>query len=228
MLSDFHHMWDGHLGQNNAVKHVIDLISLEIQTIYSASYCSGARAPEFQQEEIDEILKMHVIPPVQTELSEQIEFACKKNETLCTWVHYQNTQWRHRQGCLPSSRIGLMYWFTWRCTSIVCVECEFRILEIQVDGESRNETAFPLHNRLFHFLLRPFGLQNAPGTFQRVMDVILEKLKFQPAFVYPCDISMFLKSPSRQVKRVHQVLQLLSGAEITLKLWNALFAGNVE
>lgn len=48
---------------------------------------------------------------------------------------------------------------------------------IEIDECDRSKTAFTSHHGLFSFVRIPFTLNNAPLTFQRVMDVILFSVK---------------------------------------------------
>lgn len=59
---------------------------------------------------------------------------------------------------------------------------------------------------LYRFEQRPFRLNNAPETFQRVIDVILLPIKWQFALAYCDDIIDFLRSSCEHIENVKRVL----------------------
>ena len=64
----------------------------------------------------------------------------------------------------------------------------------------------------------PFGLKNAPGTFQRAADIILASVKWQYALVYLDDVIVYSKSIEEHFGHLDHVLQLMHDAGLTLKL----------
>lgn len=63
----------------------------------------------------------------------------------------------------------------------------------------------------------PFGLQNAPETFQLVVDIILSKVKWQFALVYLDDVIIYPTTFEEHTPQVRAVLHLLQAAGITLR-----------
>ena len=59
---------------------------------------------------------------------------------------------------------------------------------MEVDKKDREKTAFKTSEGLFEFTKMPFGLCNAPATFQRLMDLILAGLQWKNCLVYLDDI----------------------------------------
>ena len=57
--------------------------------------------------------------------------------------------------------------------------------------EARVKTAFATHSGLFQFKVMPFGLCNAPATFERLMDRVLQGLRWSRCLVYLDDIISF-------------------------------------
>ena len=49
--------------------------------------------------------------------------------------------------------------------------------QIPMHKGDAEKTAFRTADGLFHFTVMPFGLRNAPATFQRLMDVVFSGLK---------------------------------------------------
>ena len=51
--------------------------------------------------------------------------------------------------------------------------------QIKVHPSSQEETAFTMHQGLFEFWVMAFGLMNAPGAFQRLMQQVLMELNIE-------------------------------------------------
>ncbi len=64
----------------------------------------------------------------------------------------------------------------------------------------------------------PFGLCNAPGTFQRAMNNILQKVLYEFALVYLDDIIVFSKTIDDQITCLNAVFELLEQEGLKLKL----------
>ena len=66
--------------------------------------------------------------------------------------------------------------------------------QVQVNPEHRDKTAFCTPEGLFKLNVMPFGLCNAPATFQRLMDSVLVGLHWKTCSVYIDDIIVVGKS----------------------------------
>ena len=60
--------------------------------------------------------------------------------------------------------------------------------QVKMDQESREKTTFVTHVGLFEFDVMPFGLCNAPATFQRLMSMVLAGLIPESCLTYLDDI----------------------------------------
>ena len=88
--------------------------------------------------------------------------------------------------------------------------------QVPVNPEFRDRTAFITPWGKFCFLRMPFGLRNAPTTFQRLMDTVLAGLEGY-AVPYIDDILIFSESWDDHLKHVRVVLGRLSDAKLTAK-----------
>jgi hypothetical protein len=55
--------------------------------------------------------------------------------------------------------------------------------QIMFVAKDRKKTTFHGRNKLWEWLLMPFGLKNAPIFFQRVMDQVLERVDFLKCYI---------------------------------------------
>ena len=63
----------------------------------------------------------------------------------------------------------------------------------------------------------PFGLNNAPVTFQRLMDSVLKEYLYKFTIVYLDDIIIFSKTKEEHIRHVKQVLHKIKQANLKLK-----------
>ena len=63
--------------------------------------------------------------------------------------------------------------------------------QVEVDPADRHKTAFSTPNGLFQFRVMPFGLCNAPSTFQRLMELVLAGLRWEICLAYLDDVIVF-------------------------------------
>lgn len=72
-----------------------------------------------------------------------------------------------------------------------------------------------------------FGLKEAPETFQRAMEVILESVKCQLALVFLDDVVVLSNTFIDYINHLDAVLKLLPQAGVSLKLKNCFFFHNL-
>ena len=83
--------------------------------------------------------------------------------------------------------------------------------------DAKSKTAFATPFGLYEFNKMPFGLSNAPATFQRLIEVVLRGLTFEIALIYLDDIIVFASSMSQHLQRLRMVFQRLREAGLKLK-----------
>lgn len=83
--------------------------------------------------------------------------------------------------------------------------------QVKVKEEDRPKTAFSTLDGLFEFKVMPFGLCNAPATFQRLMDMVVAGVKWSSCLVYIDDIVIMGKIFQQHVDNLGLVLEMLRG-----------------
>lgn len=80
----------------------------------------------------------------------------------------------------------------------------------------KEKTAFTTPDGLFEFNVMPFGLCNAPATFERFMDTVLRGLKWEICLCYVDDVVIFGRTFDEHNRRPGGVLTCLEKAALTL------------
>ena len=65
--------------------------------------------------------------------------------------------------------------------------------QVELAEEDREKSAFSAGVGLWQFTIMPFGLCNAPATFERLMDRVLNGVELSTALVYLDDIQSLLR-----------------------------------
>ena len=63
--------------------------------------------------------------------------------------------------------------------------------QVNIAENDKEKTAFITHDGLFEFNVMPFGLSNAPATFQGLMNLALSGMLWSECLVYLDDIIVF-------------------------------------
>ena len=78
--------------------------------------------------------------------------------------------------------------------------------QIPVAEQDKEKTAFITKYGLFHFLRMPFGLSNAPATFQRTMNLVLCGLIWVNVIVYLDDVNVIGRTFQENLANLRVVL----------------------
>eukprot|EP00731_Ephydatia_muelleri_P003311 Em0001g3311a len=89
--------------------------------------------------------------------------------------------------------------------------------QVKVAPEDREKTAFTTPYGLYQFCVMPFGLCNAPSTFQRLMELVLAGLHWSSCLVYLDDIIIYSRTVKEHLTRLEEVLERLQAAGMKLK-----------
>ena len=81
--------------------------------------------------------------------------------------------------------------------------------QVLIDPASKEKTAFVTHSGLYEFSVMPFGLKNAPATFQRLMESVLAGLIRNVSLDYLDDIIITGRSFPEHLENIREVLTRL-------------------
>ena len=96
-------------------------------------------------------------------------------------------------------------------------------MEVEIHPEHREKTAFCTTEGLYEFKVMPFGLCNAPATFQRLMDLVLSGILWTECLVYLDDVIVLGATFEEHIQALQAVLCRIRGAGLKLKLSKCVF-----
>jgi hypothetical protein len=101
----------------------------------------------------------------------------------------------------------------WFCTS----DLTSGYWQVAMSEQDIEKTAFCTRNGLYQFKVMPFGLVNAPATFQRLMERVLSGLSWEEVLVYLDDVMVFGKDFDTTLVNLEKMLSRLRRANLRLK-----------
>lgn len=98
-----------------------------------------------------------------------------------------------------------------------CFDLASGFHQIPMDPQDTIKTAFNTPNGHFEYKKMPFGLKNAPATFQRLMDNVLTGLQGNVCFVYLDDIVIYAQTLNEHKQKLTQVFERIREAGLSLQ-----------
>uniref|UniRef100_A0A1X7SDE3 Reverse transcriptase domain-containing protein n=1 Tax=Amphimedon queenslandica TaxID=400682 RepID=A0A1X7SDE3_AMPQE len=166
------------------------------------------------------MLDNNIISRSHSPWSSPIILVKKKDGSLRFCVDYRKVNEVTRKDAYPLPRIddtldtlAGSQWFT-------TLDLLSGYWQVEVEEEDREKTAFCTKEGLFHFNVMPFGLCNAPATFQRLMDMLLAGLLWEACLVYIDDVIIMGKDFPSHLSNIAAVFTRLrnAGLKTPLKL----------
>ena len=222
MLRTYEDMWNGQLGTVKVTKHRIETQENE-KPVFSQPYRAGPEARKVVKESVKEMLDKNVIEAARTEWASPVVLVPKPDGTLRFCVDYRKLNEITVKDAYPLPRMDDCLDSLGDASVFTTLDCNSGYWQIPVAEEDREKTTFTCHEGCFQFKRMPFGLCNAPATFQRTLDILLAGYRWKSCLVYLDDIIIFSKSREEHIQHVEEVLRVLRDAGLSLKLEKCQF-----
>lgn len=167
--------------------------------------------------QIDEMLNKNIIEKSASPWASGVVLAKKKDGSLRFCVDYRRLNATTVKDAYPLPRIDYsldsLSGSKWFSTLDLCSG----YWQVKMDDSDKLKTAFATKRGLFHFNVMPFGLCNAPATFERLMKTVLSGLQWQICLVYLDDIIVIRKTFANMLDNLKQVFDRLLSSNLKLK-----------
>jgi hypothetical protein len=162
------------LGQTQLVTHTIE--TEECIPIKQSFYRAAPIEQQFISSEVEKLLKHGLIQESQSGWTSPVVVAKKKNGKLRLCVDYRKLNAVTKRDNYPLPRIDEILDSLGSSGYFSTLDLAFGYWQVAMDEASKEKTAFIVRQGVYEFNVMPFGLRNAPATFQRLMDKVLHGL----------------------------------------------------
>jgi len=206
---------DGKLGQTTVTKHEVD--TGDHRPIKQPPRRTGFEQQRCVEQEVDKMLESGVISPSDSPWASPVVLVRKKDGTIRFCIDFRKLNDVTVKDAYPlpniedalSTLAGARYF----CT----LDLASGYWQVEMDEGSKAKTAFCTRNGLYEFNVMPFGLSNAPATFERLMELVLNGLTWRQCVVYIDDIIVFGTSFDECHGRLETVFGRLRDVRLRLK-----------
>jgi len=166
---------------------------------------------------INDMQSQGVIEPCQSEWGSNIVLVKKKDGSVRFCVDYRRLNNLTQKDVYPLPRVETCLDTLSNAVWYSTFDLRSGFHQVPVNPRDVNKTTFVCHRGTYRFPKMPFGLCNAPATFQRLMDTVLSGLNLEICLAYLDDIIVFSTDLESHLTRLTQLFEKLREANLKLK-----------
>ena len=215
------------LGKTGIIKHKID--TGEHEPIAGKPYKTDDNKKKIIKEEIEKMEKAGIIRKSYSPWASPVVIIDKKDGSKRFCIDFRKVNDITKTDAHPLPRIDdlLKQFRTARYFSSMDLASGY--WQVEMDEKDKEKTAFTCHLGLYEFNVMPFGLKNAPATFQRLMNHVLREYLYELAVVYIDDILIYSKTFEEHMEYVEKIFRKLKEEGLMIKLKKCKFCEpNIE
>ena len=228
LLEKHRAIWSGHLGSIKATEHRIEF-KPGSKPVRLNLYGMGPRIRERIKAQVDRMLNLAVIEPSQSEWASPVVLIQKPDGSPRFCIGYRQLNERTVRDSCPLPWMDDCLDSLEDAQFFSTLDCNAEYWKIPIAEEVKPKTASTCHCGPYQCTRLPFGLCSAPAAFQRAIDMILSRAKWQKVLVYLDDLIIFSSDAESHRSHLDTVLSLLWKHGVTLKAQKChLFSNEVE
>ena len=173
---------------------------------------------------VKEMLSQGVVKPSQSPWASPVALVKKKDGRIRFCVDYRRLNSVTKLDEFPLPRIDDTLDLLTGCQYFTTLDLASGYWQVEMEEGASEKTAFTIYSGLYQFRKMPFGLVNAPATFQRLMEVVLADLARHCCLVYLDDVLVMGTTFEEHQRNLTKVLDRLCDAGLRLKPKKCCFA----
>ena len=180
----------------------------------------GNRVPiQYQQmveEEIQSLKSRGIIRPSNSPWRFGMVVAPKQNGKIRICIDYRPLNLITTKSAYPMPRIDEILDSLAKAKVFSVIDATSGYHQIAMEEDDIEKTAFAWKGQLYEYTRMPFGLCNAPATFQATMDAVLQEFKWKCAIPYLDDVIIYSESIEEHQEHLRRTLNKIKSAGLVL------------
>ena len=219
LLLEFHYIFSlepNEIGCTDLTEHTIELLNDE-------PFKERFRriAPPVVEEvraHIQEMLDGGAIQPSQSPWCNAVVLVRKKDGSLRFCIDFCRLNQMTKKDAFPLPRMQETMESMVGARHFSCMDLKSGFWQVKMDEKSRQYTAFTVGSMgVYEFLHMPYGLCNAPATFQRLMQNCLGELNLSYALIYLDDVIVYSHMEEEHLTHQRALFERLLESGLKLK-----------
>jgi len=204
-------------------KHHID--TGDATPIKRQPYRCSPQGHAFIEEEVQRMLEAGIVRPSDSPWCFPVVLVTKKNGKTRFCVDYRQLNKVTKADAYPLPLIDEIFDALHGTKYFTTLDATSGYWQVEIVPEDQEKTAFVTRGGIFKFLVMPFGLSNAPATYQRVMNFALKDLLWKNVLDFIDDICVYTKTTFEDhLQDLRQVFTRLQEANLLLNPEKCFFA----
>ena len=173
---------------------------------------------------VKEMLEQQVIVPSASPWASPVVLVRKKDGGVRFCVDYRKLNSETKLDEFPLPRVDDTLNLLSGARYFTTLDLASGYWQVTMEGTSQEKTAFATHSGLYEFRKMPFGLVNAPATFQRLMEIVLSGVARNGCHVYLDDVLVFGRTLEEHNHNLGRVFDRIRKAGLRLQPKKCVFA----
>ncbi|KAJ3661163.1 hypothetical protein Zmor_005573 [Zophobas morio] len=207
LVDDFADAFEAHGPPTPYAEHRID--TGDHAPIAVPPYQLNATKKQLLKEEVEKMIQAQVIEECDSPWAAPIVLIPKKDGSVRPCVDYRKLNAVTRPDAYPLPRLDDLLHSVGPIGCMSTLDLQAGYWQIQMRPEDRDKTAFICPFGLFRFRRLPFGLRNAPASFQRLMDRFKSGLPNLTLLAYLDDLIVISADEESHLEHLREVFERL-------------------
>ncbi|CAG5014564.1 unnamed protein product [Parnassius apollo] len=165
---------------------------------------------------IEGVVKDGVIEPSSSPWYSPVVLVKKKDGSIRFCVDYRRLNDVTKKDSYPLPRIDDTLDMLTGVKCFSTLDLKNGYWQVEIDPKDKEKTAFSTGKDLWQFKVMPFGLCNAPPTFERLMELVITGLIGDACLVYLDDIIIVGLTFEEHLQNLERVLMKIQSANVKL------------